>query len=342
MNPSPGVAFVSSSSSHTVFAMITRAIKPAVILAVPLMALTSAPALAQSATSRPVRLLVTYPPGGATDISARLIAPRLAEALGQSLVVDNRPGASGMIATALLARAAPDGHTLLVVDTAHGANPAINDKMAYDTLKEIAGVSLLMRVPMLLLVNPAFPPQNVKELITLAKANPGKFNYGSAGLGSTMHLIAELFKSMAGIDLVQVAYKGGGPALAEVMGGQIPITFLSTAASMPQVKAGRVRALAVSGRERSPVAPEIPTVAESGLPDFEFYLWQAVLAPVGMPAAVMARLNNAVAGTLTHAETRERFVVLGAETTPSTPRDADAVIRKEIERWSKTLKSAAK
>lgn len=322
--------------------MITRAIKPAVILAVPLMALTSAPALAQSATSRPVRLLVTYPPGGATDISARLIAPRLAEALGQSLVVDNRPGASGMIATALLARAAPDGHTLLVVDTAHGANPAINDKMAYDTLKEIAGVSLLMRVPMLLLVNPAFPPQNVKELITLAKANPGKFNYGSAGLGSTMHLIAELFKSMAGIDLVQVAYKGGGPALAEVMGGQIPITFLSTAASMPQVKAGRVRALAVSGRERSPVAPEIPTVAESGLPDFEFYLWQAVLAPVGMPAAVMARLNNAVAGTLTHAETRERFVVLGAETTPSTPRDADAFIRKEIERWSKTLKSAAK
>ncbi len=285
-----------------------------------------------------MRLLVTYPPGGATDISARLIAPRLGETLGQQLIVDNRPGASGVIATALLARAAPDGHTLLVVDTAHGANPALNDKMAYDTLKDIAAVSLLMRVPMLVLVNPAFPAQNVKELIALAKASPGKYNYGSAGLGSTMYLLAELFKASAGIDLVHVAYKGGGPALAEVMGGQIPITFLSTAASMPPVKAGRVRALAISGRERSPVAPEVPTVAESALPGFEFYLWQAVLAPAGMPPEVMAKLGRAVAATLTHADTKERFTGLGAEVTPTTPQQADAYIRKEVERWIKTLK----
>lgn len=296
---------------------------------------------AQPQAARPVRLLVTYPPGGATDISARLIAPRLGENLGQQLIVDNRPGASGMIATALLARAAADGHNLLVVDTAHGANPALNDKMAYDTLKDIAGISLLMRVPMLFLVNPAFPAQTVKELIALAKAHPGKYNYGSAGLGSTMYLLAELFKASAGINLVHVAYKGGGPALAEVMGGQIPITFLSTAASMQQVKAGRVRALAISGRERSPVVPEVPTVAESGVPGFEFYLWQAMLAPAGATPAVMARLSSALTATLAHADTRERFVALGAETTPTTPQQADAYIRREVERWHKTLKPMA-
>ncbi len=306
-------------------------------LALTLLAFAAATASAQSYATRPVRLLVTYPPGGATDISARLLAPRLGESLGQQIIVDNRPGASGMIATALLARAAPDGHTILVVDTAHGANPALND-MPYDTLKDIAAVSLLMRVPMLVLVNPAFPAQSVKELIALAKANPGKYNYGSAGLGSTMYLIAELFKVTAGIDLVHVAYKGGGPALADVMGGQIPVTFLSTAASMPQVKAGRVRALAISGRERSPVAPEVPTVAESALPGFEFYLWQAALAPAGMPQPVMAKLNSVVTAALSQGETRERFIGLGAEPTPSTPQQGDAYIRTEVGRWIKTLK----
>ena len=318
--------------------MNCRSIALTSFLALPILAFAAAAVPAQTYATRPVRLLVTYPPGGATDISARLLAPRLGEILGQQMIVDNRPGASGMIATALLARAAPDGHTIMVVDTAHGANPALNDKMAYDTLKDIAAVSLLMRVPMLFLVNPAFPPQSLKELIALAKANPGKYNYGSAGLGSTMYLLAESFKASAGIDLVHVAYKGGGPALAEVMGGQIPITFLSTAASMQQVKAGRVRALAISGRERSPVVPDVPTVAESALPGFEFYLWQAVLAPAGMPPAVMTRLTGAVNATLTHADTKERFLVLGAEPTPSTPQQADAYIRKEVERWIKTLK----
>ena len=319
--------------------MKSRSSTPTIFLALSVLLLAANPASAQPSTTRPMRLLVTFPPGGATDISARLIAPRLGEALGQQLIVDNRPGASGMIATTLLVRAVPDGHTILVVDVAHGANPALNDKMPYDKLKDIAAVSLLMRVPMLFLVNPAFPPQNLKELIALAKSNPGKYNYGSAGLGSTMYLLAEYFKSSAGIDLVHVAYKGGGPALAEVMGGQIPITFLSTAASMSQVKAGRVRALAISGRERSPVAPDVPTAAESGLPGFEFYLWQAVLAPAGMPAPVMARLSNAVTATLTHADTRERFASLGAEVTATMPREADAYIRAQVERWIKTLKT---
>jgi tripartite-type tricarboxylate transporter receptor subunit TctC len=319
----------------------SRSITLTNFLALAVLAVAADLASAQSYPTRPVRLLVTYPPGGATDISARMLAPRLIEGLAQQVIVDNRPGASGMIATALLARAAPDGHTIMVVDVAHGANPALNDKMPYDTLKDIAAVSLLMRVPMLLLVNPAFPAQSVKELVALAKANPGKYNYGSAGLGSTMYLIGELFKTTAGVDLVHVAYKGGGQALADTMGGQIPMIFLSTAASLPQVKSGRVRALGISGRERSPVAPEVPTVAESGVPGFEFYLWQAVLAPAGMPRPVMARLNSEVNAALNHAETKERFASLGVEPTPSTPQKADAHIRAEVQQWIKTLKPQA-
>jgi tripartite-type tricarboxylate transporter receptor subunit TctC len=297
-------------------------------------------AAAQSYAIRPVRLLVPYPPGAATDISARMLAVRLGEGLGQQVIVDNRPGASGIIATTLLARAAPDGHTIMLVDVAHGANPALNDKMPYDTLKDLSAVSLVLRVPMLLLVNPAFPAQSVKELITVAKAHPGKYNYGSAGTGSTMYLIAELFKAQAGIDLVHVAYKGGGPALTDVMGGQIPLCFLSTVASLPHVKAGRVRAIGISGRSRTAVVPDVPTIAESGVPGFEFYLWQAMIVPAGIPPSIMTRLNNEVNAALKHPESKERLVSLGAEPTPSTPQQADAHIRAEIDRWFRTLKPA--
>jgi tripartite-type tricarboxylate transporter receptor subunit TctC len=309
-------------------------------LAIASAAFAADPAPAQSYATRPIRMLVGYVPGGATDLSARMLASRFSETLGQQVIVDNRSGASGMIATALLARAAPDGHTLMVVDSAHGANPALNDKMPYDTLKDISGVSLILRVPMLLLVHPTFPAQSVKDLIALARANPGKYNYGSAGTGSTMYLIGELFKSASGIDLVQVAYKGGGPALADVMGGQIPMTWLSTAGSVSFVKAGRVRALGISGRERSPTVPEVPTIAESGLPGFEFYLWNVLLAPAGMPQPIMARLNSETVAALKHPETKERLVALGAEGAPSTPQEADAYVRSEVERWIRILKSA--
>ena len=298
-------------------------------------ALAAAPA--QWSPNRPVRMLLGYPPGAATDISARMLAARFTEAFGQQVIVDNRSGASGMLATALLARATPDGHTLMVVDSAHGANPALNEKMAYDTLKDISAVSLILRVPMLLLVNPQFPAQSVKELIALAKSNPGKFNYGSAGTGSTMYLIAELFKSSAGVDLVHVPYKGGAPALADTMGGQIPMVFLSTAASITQVRAGKVRALGISGRERSPTAPDVPPIADT-VPGFEFYLWQALIVPSGISRPVMARLNQEAIAALNHPESKDRLGSLGAEGTPSTPQQADAFIRAEIERWNKTLK----
>jgi tripartite-type tricarboxylate transporter receptor subunit TctC len=313
-----------------------------VSLAITAAAFAADPASAQAYPTKTVRLLVPYTPGGSTDLAARMLAARFSEGLGQQVIVDNRPGASGIIATTLLVRAAPDGHTLMVVDSAHGANPALNDKLPYDTLKDIAGVSLILRVPMLLLVHPAFPAQSVKDLIALAKANPAKYNYGTAGTGSTMYLIGELFMSGAGIDLVQVAYKGGGPALADVMAGQIPMTFLSTAGSVSFVRAGRVRALAISGRERSPTVPEVPTIAESGLPGFEFYLWNTLIAPAGMPRPVMARLNSEAHAALNHAETKERLVALGAEGTPSTPQQTDAHIRSEVERWIRILKPAAR
>ena len=301
-------------------------------------AITIAPAAAQWSPNRPVRMLLGYPPGAATDISARMLGARFTEAFGQQVIVDNRSGASGMLATTLLARATPDGHTLMVVDSAHGANPALNDKMPYDTLRDISAVSLILRVPMLLLVNPQFPAQSVKELITLARTNPGKYNYGSAGTGSTMYLIAELFKTSAGIDLVHVPYKGGAPALADTMGGQIPMIFLSTAASITQVRAGKVRALGISGRERSATAPEVPPIGET-LPGFEFYLWQALIVPAGVSRAVMARLNQEAIAALNHPESKDRLTSLGAEATPSTPQQADAHIRAEVERWLKTLKS---
>jgi tripartite-type tricarboxylate transporter receptor subunit TctC len=298
-------------------------------------------AQSQSYATRPIRMLIPYPPGAATDISARMLATRLSESLGQQVIPDNRTGASGMIATALLARAAPDGHSMMVVDVAHGANPALNDKMPYDTLKDFSAVSLVLRVPMLLLVNPAFPAQSVKELIAAAKAAPGRYNYGSAGTGSTMYLIAELFKAQAGVDLVHVAYKGGAPALSDVMGGQIPMCFLSTVASLPQVKAGRVRALGISGRSRSPIAPEVPTIAESGVPGFEFYLWQALIVPAGVPQPIMKRLNGDVIAALNHPSSKELLLNLGAESTPSTPQQADAHLRAEVERWTKIFKPGA-
>ena len=311
-------------------------------LAIAASASTAGIASAQSYPTKPIRMLVGYVPGGATDLSARMLAARFSETLGQQVIVDNRSGASGMIATALLVRAAPDGYTLMVVDSSHVANPAVNEKMPYDTLKDLAGVSLILRVPMLLLVNPSFPAKSVKELVALAKANPGKYNYGSAGLGSTMYLVGELFKSSAGIDLAEIAYKGGGPALADVASGQIPITWLSIAGALSFVKAGRVRALAISGRERSPSAPDVPTIAESGLPGFEFYLWNVLIAPAGMPRTVMTRLNRETVAALKHAETKERLVALGAEPAPSTPQEADAYIRTEVGRWIRILKPVAR
>jgi tripartite-type tricarboxylate transporter receptor subunit TctC len=249
------------------------------------------------AQSRPVRLLVTFPPGGATDISARMLAPRLSEGLGQQVVVDNRPGASGMIATALLARAAPDGHTILVVDVAHGANPALNDKMPYDTLKDLSVVSLLLRVPMLLLVNPAFPAQSVKELVALARSKPGQMSFSSSGIYGALHMPMEMFLHAAKLKMRHVPTTGGGPAITAVLGGHVEMTAGGPAAISGHVKAGKMRPIVSWGGKRHEAYPEIPTFKELGY-DIEYYIWAGMFAPSGTSEAVMKVLRDAARKTV--------------------------------------------
>jgi len=256
----------------------------------------------------------------------------------QQVIVDNRPGANGIVATSVLARAAADGHTLMAVDVAHAANPALYDKIPYDTLKDFDAIGMVARVPMVLLVHPAQPFKTVKDLVAYAKANAGKLNYGSAGVGSAMFLVAELFKAAAGIDVVQIAYKGGAPALIELAGGQLPMTFISLVAGMPLVHSGRARVLGVSSAQRFPVFPDVPTIAESGVQGFEFYLWQSMIGPVGMPRATLTRLNTELNSALSNAEVKERLTQAGNELIGGTPQQATAFIRADVERWRKIIK----
>jgi tripartite-type tricarboxylate transporter receptor subunit TctC len=295
-------------------------------------------AASQAFPSKPIRYLVTYPPGGSTDINARIIAVKMSESLGKQVIIDNRGGASGMIATDILAKSTPDGHTIITVDTAHAANPAMYRKVPYDTLKDFTAISLVTRIPMMLLVNPSVPANSVKELVALAKSKPGQLNYGSAGAGSPMFLVAELFKSTTDINVVHVPYKGGGPALADLVGGQVPMVFITLTAGMPLVKAGRARALGVTSLQRSASHPEIASVAESGVPGFEFYLWQATLAPAGVPRAIITRLNKEIVGALADPDIKERLTASGNELIGSTPERADEFIRSELALWRKTIK----
>jgi tripartite-type tricarboxylate transporter receptor subunit TctC len=305
-----------------------------------LLALASAPTdvHAQAYPTKPIRLLVPYAPGGATDITARVFGPRLTESLGQQVIVDNRPGANGLIATGLMTKSAPDGYTLMLVDSAHGANPALYAKMPYDTLKDIAAINYVTQMPCLLLVHPTFPATSVKELIALAKAKPGYFNYGSAGVGSAIFLAMEQFKGAADIDVQAISYKGGGPAIADLIGGQLPMMFITVPGGSAHVRGGRVRALGVSSAKRVASFPEIPTIAESGLPGFENYVWQAFIAPAATPRAIVARLNADMAAALGLPDVKERILGLGADIVGSTPERADELIRAEVERWRKTIK----
>ena len=298
----------------------------------------AAGAHAQLAPNRPIRLLLAYPPGASNDANARTIAGKMTDNLKQQVIVDNRPGANGMIAASTLARATPDGHTLMSIDIAHTANPALYDKVPYDTLKDFAAIGLTARVPMVLLVHPAQPFKTIKELVGYARANAGKLNYGSAGVGSAMYLVAESFKTMAAIDVVQIAYKGGGPALIELAGGQLPMTFISLVAGMPLVQGGRARALGVSSLKPHPSFPDVPAIAESGVPGFEFYLWQGMIGPAALPRAVVTRLNSEINNALADPQVKERMMQAGNELIGGTPAQADAYIRAEVERWKKVIK----
>lgn len=296
-------------------------------------------AFAQPFPSKPVRLIVPFPPGGAVDYYARAVQNRLQEALGQPILIENRSGAGGMVGADLVVKAAPDGYTLLVGNIASLAmNVGLYSKMTYDPRKDLTPIIRTVAVNYVMTVHPSVPARSVKELIDHAKANPGKLSYGSAGSGSAPHLATELLKQRAGIDMLHVPFKGGGPMVADLLGGQIHIVIADQANLMPHVKAGKLRALAVGTLERSASYPDIPTIAESGFPGFEARAWQGIAGPANLPADIVTQLNAAFAKAMAFPEVHQRLLDGGLDPITGTPEDFAAFIRSEIDKWAKVAK----
>ena len=289
---------------------------------------------------RPVRVLVATSPGSAADIVARVIVQRLPETFGQQLVVDNRAGAGGNLGAEIAARAAPDGYTLFVASPAHVINASLQAKPAYDLGRDFAPVSLLTTGAYVLVVNPRVQAKTVKELVALAKAQPGKLNYASAGSGNATHLAGELFRILAAVNIVHVPYKGSSPAVIDLLGGQVDLMFANLAAAMPEIQSGKLRALAVTGAKRSAAAPQLQTVAEAGVPGYEVTSWFGVLAPAATRPEIVARINSDFVRTVNAPEVKERLATQGAEVVGSTPQEFAAHIRAEAARWSKVIKAA--
>lgn len=296
---------------------------------------------AQSAyPARPIRMIVAVPPGGPADILARLVGPKLSEALGQTVVIDNRPGANGIIAYDLAARANPDGYTFVLVAAGVAINPSLYQKVPYDPIRDYAPITLGITVPNILVVHPAAAATSVQELVALAKARSGRIAFASAGNGTSGHLALELFRMKSGIDVVHVPYKGGGPALAEVVAGQVQALFSIALAATPQIKAGRLRALAITSAKRSPVAPGLATVAEQGFPGFEVIGWFGWLAPARTPPDLVARLNREIVRVLQLPEIRERLLSQNTEPVGNSSREFAAFIRSEHDKWAAVIKQA--
>jgi tripartite-type tricarboxylate transporter receptor subunit TctC len=299
------------------------------------------PAWAQQAyPTRPIRLIVPYPPGGPTDIIGRTINDRLGKRLGQQVVVDNRAGAATVIGADIAAHAPADGYTLLLATiTTLAVNPALKPKLPYHPERDFAPVSMLATQPYLLVVHPGVPVKSVSQLIAYAKAQPGKLSFASAGIGAGAHLAAELFKHMAQIDVVHVPYKGSGPAMTDVMGGRCAYMFAGISAGYPHTVSGKLRALAVSTAKRSTAIPEIPTIAESGLPGYHMNTWNSLVVPRGTPAAIIRRLNAEVVGILTEPEVKERLKQQGIDPEPGTPAQLAAHIKSEVARFDRLIKA---
>ncbi|WP_219216410.1 tripartite tricarboxylate transporter substrate binding protein [Variovorax boronicumulans] len=300
----------------------------------------AAPAFAQAQAypTKPVRLVVPYPPGGPTDIVARVVAQKLSEQLGQQFIIDNRPGAGGNTGAELVARSPADGYTLVVATTAHAINPSLFKNLGYSLSKDLAPVSLLTSGPLVIVANPSLPAKNVAELIALAKAKPGELNFASSGNGQSTHLSAELFASMAGVKMNHIPYKGSAPALTDTMGGQTQLMFDTMLSAMPHVKGGKLKALAVTSATRSPVAPDVPTVAESGLPGYEAIAWNGLLAPAHTPPEVLARLSTALKKVLAAPDVKDKFEAQGFAATWTSPEDFGRFMTAEIDKWAKVVK----
>ena len=310
------------------------------IVLLSLTALAAASACAQDYPSRPVRFLVGFAPGGFTDVMARLIAGKLTEQWGQQVVVDNRPGASTTIAADLTAKSAPDGYTLLMMTDNHVTNPALFTKLPYDSERDFAPVTLAALAPFLLVVHPSVPAGTVKELVALAKKRPGELSYGSGGVGAPGHLSGELFGTLAGVKMLHVPYKGAAPALIDIQSGQIQVYFGNLPVTLPHARSGKLRALGVTSSKRAGIAPEVPTVAEAGVPGFELTPWYGVMTRAGTPDAIVAKLNQDMVRILQSAEMRERVTNLGGEPAGLT-RDAYArFLKSEAVKWGKLVKAS--
>jgi len=291
--------------------------------------------------TKPIRLVVTFPPGGSSDASARIVAPRLAERLGQPVVVDNRPGAGGGVGLDLVAKAPADGYTI-VLASAGGltANPSLYKQLPYDPTRDFAPITLFGTSPFVLLASPSLPIANVADLLQLAKTQPGRLSYASGGNGTAMHLSGELLKSMGQVSIVHIPYRGSGPALIAVMGGETQLAIADITTAAAQIKSGRVKAVGVLGKERSPLAPDIPSLNESGLPGYDAAGWFGILAPAATPAPIVQRLNAEITAVLRSPEVRERFATAGLEPLPSTPEEMAALMKSEAVKWARVIQES--
>jgi tripartite-type tricarboxylate transporter receptor subunit TctC len=316
---------------------MTFPLRSAVVL---LLALVTFVASAQTYPSKAIRLVVPFAPGGGTDLTARIVAQKLSENFGQQVVVDNRGGAGTIVGTQVVVSAPPDGYTLLIGTPHLTTLPSLGTKLPYDPSKDVAPITNLVSTPNLLVIHPSLPAKTVKELIVLAKARPGTLNYSSAGVGGGSHLSAELFKAMAGIDMVHVPYKGAGPALIDLLAGNVATYFGSVASSLPHVKSGRLRALGVTGLQRSTAAPDVPTIAEAGVPGFEVSNWNGLLGPAAVPKDIIDKLHREVGKVLQAADVKERFLKEGFTPVGNSPAEFAAYLKAETAKWTKVIKSA--
>jgi tripartite-type tricarboxylate transporter receptor subunit TctC len=303
-------------------------------------ACTSSACLAQAWPSKPLRMVVPFPPSGGADIVVRQMAPRLSERFGQQVVVDNRPGAGGNIGAEIVAKAAPDGYTVGVLTTSQLAfNPSLDVKLPYDPVKDFRPVTVLAQIPYFLVANPAVKANSVRDVVALAKASPGKLAYGHSGNGTLAHLSGELLKMMAGVDIVAVPYKGGFPAVVDTVAGQIPLAIVELPAAQPQMRAGKLKALGVTTARRIAAAPDVPTIAESGVPGFDTLGWFGVVAPAGTSNEAINRWNAEIGSALNAPETRDKLAAMGAIPAPTSVAEFEAFIKSEIVKWAPVVKS---
>jgi tripartite-type tricarboxylate transporter receptor subunit TctC len=301
--------------------------------------LLAPPAMAQRYPDHPIKLIVPVPPGGGVDLLSRAIGAKMSQSMGQPVVIENKAGASAAIGTEALAKSPPDGYTIMMGYSAHATNPIFVGKLPYDTNKDFAAIAHVGYIPLILVVNSSSPYHSVKELIAAAKAKPGQLQFASGGAGAGAHLSGELLKATAGVDIVHVPYKGNAPALNDLLGGQVTMMFDTITTSLPHVKAGTLRALAVTSPKRSPLAPDVPTMIESGLPEFDISAWYVMFAPAGTPKDVIARLNAEINKAIADPEVRRTLGEQGVEFTGGTPEEADRFVRSEIDRWGRVIKT---